>query len=1125
MLNVWSVKTGYSLGTLQERRVTSITLPTTGDLTGVTFTKISGSLPLGLRLESNRIVGTTFEVSRTTTSTFVIRASNGIEISDRTFTITVEGADAPVWITPGGNPDLVIVDFSNTKQYAIGRLVRYAGRVYEVIAEVPKRPAPNDAFYVEPPDTRYYSLYVEENNVLPVGVDPQRISNIVSISRNNFDIVTITTDLPHNFVGGNKITVDTTYQEINTPSATVKEVTTYTLTYYRRGAAIPTTTVTGLVSLIKDPLTFVLDGTYIDFQLQAADTDLRAGDELEYFIAENDGELPPGLTLSTSGRITGFIDPILALDVTARKGFFDSDIFDAYPFDYGIPPNIGIEDYYSVQTPRKLNRFYEFIVTVTDGESPSRRKFKIYVVGDDFLRADNTIMKIGDGTFSADVTYLRSPVWLSASNLGIKRANNYVTVILDAFDPNPAVGPVDYRLEALNPDGTASELPPGLFLDSSNSEIFGFVPYQPAVTIDYTFTISAVKYDKENIEQIAVSIVVYEDTPYGQNFLRINKLPVEDQLLITNDTIRIGGYVYKITAYEATDTVYDIIRLDKNLQDNLTDGFVIEKTYNRLLSQDFTTRKSSKTFTMQILGEVDSVIRFITPSNLGSIRANIASRLEIQAETSVIGAVLTYQLVAGTLPPGVELKSNGELIGRVTQFGNIVYRSFWKTGRSYKIDDVVKYNNLLYRAVTAHVSANTFTTEYWERYTFLDNVTGLTTFDNRTTTFDGRLGTLDRSYKFTVLAQDQFKFSAIKQTFTVFVEDPDVKLFSNIYAKPYPSKENRNIFYSFINNLDIFTPDKIYRSSDPEYGVQKDLKMLVYAGIETLDISNYISALTRNTKRKRFKLGSPKKAIAKETGSNSVIYEVIYLEVFDEYERGTDTARSRIQLINNSKSKVKVNQARINPVDGKLGTVANGSVTYTSTEVQNKLNGEAVDYYRPVKDPVTVDTSAVKASGNDFEYAYPSSIRNIRNNIKNLMVYEYYQCISGHTSTVFSQNLSKWSKLPSDPGNSQEWYPSMIYNTGEIVRVLTRQIDTENSFLPQWMITPQNSRTAATGFIKAIPLCYCKPGEADYILQNIENSGFDFTQLDYEIDRFIIDSVSGDSADQYLKFPNFKYNI
>jgi len=961
-------------------------------------------------------------------STFVIRAQNLVtkEISDRTLSITVEGADAPRWVTTEGT--------------------------------------------------------------LPVGALPYRIARIISASRYN-NIVTLTTDKAHDFVFDNIISVTSSLNDINndkikvlrpgfsgveTPDEYIYRIS-HTITYRDVGINFGTRSVTGTVQLLKAPLTFVLDGSYIDFQLLATDTDLRAGDELEFFIEDKSGQLPPGLTLSRSGRITGFIDPILALDITARDGTFDVNTFDDYPYDFAPLPNIGIAGYEQVLTPKKLNRFYEFIVSVSDGETITKRTFKIYVVGDDFLRTDNTIMKIGGGayiSYTSDSTYLRSPIWLSAANLGTKRANNYVTVILDTFDPNPAIGPVDYRLEKFNPDGTPSELPAGLALDPSNSEIFGFVPYQPAVTINYKFTVSATKYDKENLEQIEVEIVNAELAPIGQNYLKINKLPTSDQQLITNDNIRIGAYTYKINSYEVlSNQAYDTIKLDKPLKNVVIKSFVIANSYYRVLSQLYTTRTSSKTFTMQVLGEIDSVIRFLTPANLGSVRANLSSQLEIQAETTVVGAVLTYRQVGGTLPPGVELRANGELIGRVTQFGNIVYRSFWKSGKQYKINDVVKYQDQLYKANFAHTSSSPFNISYWDKYTFRNNITGLTTYDSRTTTFDGRMGTQDRSYTFTVLAQDQFKYSAISGTFTVFVEDPDVKLFSNVYVKPFPTLAKRAKFYTFINDLDIFTENKIYRSSDPNYGVQKELKMLIYAGIETLEIKNYVPALIMNTKRKRFRIGSPKKAIARNQGSNDTIYEVIYLEIFDEYEIGKLSPAQAIKLSYGSRSKVQVNQTDINPVNGRLDL--------SNSKIRDKLNDDTVDRFRKTGDSLGADNTVVKASGTDVEYIYPSSVSNIRRNIKTLVV-----------------------------GNGSP-----------------RQIDTENSFLPPWMVTPQDSRTPATGYIKAVPLCYCKPGEADYILENIAYSGFDFTSLDFEIDRFIIDAVSGNNEDQYLKIPNYKFNV
>lgn len=75
------------------------------------------------------------------------------------------------------------------------------------------------------------------------------------------------------------------------------------------------------------------------------------------------------------------------------------------------------------------------------------------------------------------------------------------------------------------------------------------------------------------------------------------------------------------------------------------------------------------------------------------------------------------------------------------------------------------------------------------------------------------------------------------------------------------------------------------------------------------------------------------------------------------------------------------------------------------------------------------------------------------------------------------------------------------------------------------MRTIQDGDVQELDYIKAIPLCYCKPGQADDVLLNIKNRAFDFKQIDYVIDRYIIDSVTGYSADKYIAFKNDRTTI
>ena len=71
---------------------------------------------------------------------------------------------------------------------------------------------------------------------------------------------------------------------------------------------------------IKNNKFFILDNTPIDFQLVAEDSDIEAGQKLEYFIGSGDGELPPGITLTTDGKLVGIVDPILAIEKRLDSG-------------------------------------------------------------------------------------------------------------------------------------------------------------------------------------------------------------------------------------------------------------------------------------------------------------------------------------------------------------------------------------------------------------------------------------------------------------------------------------------------------------------------------------------------------------------------------------------------------------------------------------------------------------------------------------------------------------------------------------------------------------------------------------------------------------------------------------
>ena len=248
---------------------------------------------------------------------------------------------------------------------------------------------------------------------------------------------------------------------------------------------------------------YALDSTFIDFQLDAYDFNTTTGKPLTYFIAESDGELPPGVTMSAEGRISGFIKPKLLISKSDGAGTFDTSIFDAVAFDFGQMPTDGYDSYqyddvfFDFNVPQHpqttLSVNYQFRVTLTDGVNLTQRIFRIFVAGTDEFRAGSSALDGYAGKFSADGSFVRTPVWVTTSNLGVFRSNNYITIPVALYDSSN----VEFSLS------DSSELPPGMQFDPNTGDIFGVVPYQPSVTKSYSFTVVATR--TEDFESVSAT--------------------------------------------------------------------------------------------------------------------------------------------------------------------------------------------------------------------------------------------------------------------------------------------------------------------------------------------------------------------------------------------------------------------------------------------------------------------------------------------------------------------------------------------------------------------------------------------------------------------------------------------
>jgi hypothetical protein len=100
----WETASG-NLGTISEGIYYSKQLVASdADGDSISYQTIAGSLPKGLFLgTTGKLQGTPTEVGDLTENKFVVRATAGTDIADRSFKIFVEGDDAPTWVTNIGN--------------------------------------------------------------------------------------------------------------------------------------------------------------------------------------------------------------------------------------------------------------------------------------------------------------------------------------------------------------------------------------------------------------------------------------------------------------------------------------------------------------------------------------------------------------------------------------------------------------------------------------------------------------------------------------------------------------------------------------------------------------------------------------------------------------------------------------------------------------------------------------------------------------------------------------------------------------------------------------------------------------------------------------------------------------
>jgi len=262
-------------------------------------------------------------------------------------------------------------------------------------------------------------------------------------------------------------------------------------------------TTAGFIGIGINSTKYTINNQYVDYQFSAETDKLSPGQRLRYYIEDQDGQLPPGLILNEDGRLTGQITDTLRLTYTASSsGGFDLEPYDEFPYNHVTLAGSQIGS-----LAKFIPKTYQFRVSVTDGIATSKRAFKIKVEDPNSFRADNTFVSIDSTQYLSDAGYLLSPQWLTPANLGIVRANNNQVIKLNVYDFNPYLGSTRYDWDTpiINQDGTPSVHPPYFYLDGSSGVLYAKLPYQPAYSETYKFTIYVIKMANQTKEETSAA--------------------------------------------------------------------------------------------------------------------------------------------------------------------------------------------------------------------------------------------------------------------------------------------------------------------------------------------------------------------------------------------------------------------------------------------------------------------------------------------------------------------------------------------------------------------------------------------------------------------------------------------
>lgn len=577
-----------------------------------------------------------------------------------------------------------------------------------------------------------------------------------------------------------------------------------------------------------------LIGTYYDGSevfTQIGFTDRDPGDIVSVKLFS--GALPPGLTLSNKGLISGPISPLVGPPGTAEPGF-DSTPKDQWPNDF---------------TTRATSQNFQFTLEVTDGKDSNIRTYEIYVYAKNSMTAD-TIDFTADNTFiTADVIPTRTPVLLTpAGTLGRVRADNSFFYKFDALDFDGdaiefvlTVGSgVGYDSDLFDQTGVGFDraplsLPPGLQIDSDTGWLYGYIPDQGATEATYEF---AIQVRKLNYPTIISDFVYFTMTIVGN--IDTEVIWLTDSNLGTIDNGAVSTFAVAAENVGGRSLEYRIV---SGSNSNLPQGLSL------LPSGHIVGRVSFNTFALDGGTTTFDTIRE-TRLDPNPTTFDLEHEFDVNAYAPVTDQ-LGYRVSSIVIIDG---------------------------GTGYDPEDPP---NIVIEAPPAVAGA-------------IQATAGVISIENGAITSIA-VGNPGQGYTSSPLILIEGNAVAIAQIeennitnavsvvrrFSILVNRAFNRPYESLYIQCMPPESDRNQLSAFLQNQRILPQNLVYRADDPNFGIAENVTYVHAYGLNTAALIDYVNAMQINHYWRNITLGDIRTARALDSSGN-VVYEVVYSQVIDD---------------------------------------------------------------------------------------------------------------------------------------------------------------------------------------------------------------------------------------------------